>query len=114
MRISDWSSDVCSSDLPLRLVSGSPANLSLVGSVMRAPWSWRAGRGRRPVAGWRGVPGARPHRAGRPDRKSVVEGQRVLVRVDLGGRRIIKKKNNQLEVNTVDTHTIFNRQILRK
>src|SRR3546814_17515506 len=28
------------------------------------------------------------------DRKSVVEGTRVSVRVDLGGRRIIKKKNN--------------------
>src|SRR3546814_12077161 len=27
------------------------------------------------------------------DRKSVVEGKRVSVRVDLGGRRIIKKKN---------------------
>src|SRR3546814_13552458 len=29
------------------------------------------------------------------DRKSVVEGKRVSVRVDLGGRRIIKKKNKQ-------------------
>src|SRR3546814_19861725 len=28
----------------------------------------------------------------RKDRKSVVEGKSVLVRVDLGGRRIIKKK----------------------
>src|SRR3546814_16967239 len=28
------------------------------------------------------------------DRKSVVEGKSVSVRVDLGGRRIIKKKNN--------------------
>src|SRR3546814_18330863 len=28
-----------------------------------------------------------------PDRKSVVEGKRVSVRVDLGGRRIINKKN---------------------
>src|SRR3546814_12429663 len=27
------------------------------------------------------------------DRKSVVEGKSVAVRVDLGGRRIIKKKN---------------------
>src|SRR3546814_14844060 len=27
------------------------------------------------------------------DRKSVVSGKRVSVRVDLGGRRIIKKKN---------------------
>src|SRR3546814_18610637 len=29
------------------------------------------------------------------DRKSVVSGQRVSVRVDLGGRRIIKKKKNK-------------------
>src|SRR3546814_15896104 len=30
--------------------------------------------------------------AGAEDRKSVVQGKRVSVRVDLGGRRIIKKK----------------------
>src|SRR3546814_18851552 len=29
------------------------------------------------------------------DRKSVVSGQRVSVRVDLGGRRVSQKKNNQ-------------------
>src|SRR3546814_14400274 len=29
-----------------------------------------------------------------PDRKSVVQGKRVSVRVDLGGRRIIKKRNH--------------------
>src|SRR3546814_17215509 len=32
--------------------------------------------------------------AGRIDRKSVVQGKSVSVRVDLGGRRIIKKKKN--------------------
>src|SRR3546814_20823444 len=32
-------------------------------------------------------------KANRGDRKSVVEGKSVSVRVDLGGRRIIKKKN---------------------
>src|SRR3546814_13041425 len=32
------------------------------------------------------------------DRKSVVEGKSVSVRVDLGGRRIIKKKNNTTRV----------------
>src|SRR3546814_16458486 len=30
-----------------------------------------------------------------PDRKSVVSGKSVSVRVDLGGRRISKKKNNR-------------------
>src|SRR3546814_20865589 len=35
------------------------------------------------------------HRA-RVDRKSVVEGKSVLVRVDLGGRRLIKKTNTYM------------------
>src|SRR3546814_11276879 len=35
------------------------------------------------------------------DRKSVVEGKSVSVRVDLGGRRIIKKKKqNKHKINT--------------
>src|SRR3546814_18793186 len=38
-------------------------------------------------------------RSGRKDRKSVVEGKSVSVRVDLGGRRIIKKKK------TIDKRT---------
>src|SRR3546814_13665761 len=38
--------------------------------------------------GGRGVSGPR-------DRQSVVSGTGVYVRVDIGGRRIIKKKNNQ-------------------
>src|SRR3546814_14553826 len=33
------------------------------------------------------------------DRKSVVQGKSVSVRVDLGGRRIIKKKKNQRKHN---------------
>src|SRR3546814_14261470 len=37
----------------------------------------------------------RPKLYHRSDRKSVVLGKSVYVRVDLGGRRIIKKKNNQ-------------------
>src|SRR3546814_11339093 len=32
------------------------------------------------------------------DRKSVVEGKSVSVRVDLGGRRIIKKKNKKINI----------------
>src|SRR3546814_19404617 len=47
----------------------------------------------------RSAPALRPARA-RPifasrDRKSVVEGKSVSVRVDLGGRRILKKKNKK-------------------
>src|SRR3546814_14537089 len=36
----------------------------------------------------------------RRDRKSVVEGKSVSVRVDLGGRRIMKKKNNTTHTQT--------------
>src|SRR5256885_15279645 len=61
----DWSSDVCSSDLRRAR--------RIRNAGRRAPgrrgWSWR------PQRPWR-------------DRKSVVEGKSV----DLGGRRIIKKK----------------------
>src|SRR3546814_17118126 len=53
------------------------------------------GRGRRSDAG-RTVPerDRAKLRRDRRDRKSVVEGTSVSVRVDIGGRRIIKKKNN--------------------
>src|SRR3546814_17523142 len=37
--------------------------------------------------------GANEQLLGRLDRKSVVQGKSVSVRVDLGGRRILKKKN---------------------
>src|SRR3546814_18064580 len=37
-------------------------------------------------------PPPRPHRVPALDRKSVVQGKGVYVRVDLGGRRIFKKK----------------------
>src|SRR3546814_10937129 len=88
MRISDWSSDVCSSDL---------------------------GRAARPTAPGRarGRPGRRARRAGRrrpracrADRKSVVKGKSVSVRVDLGGRRIIKKKNTKHEKKNKIKNTV--------
>src|SRR3546814_14197236 len=44
-------------------------------------------------------PTGTPLRVGSSDRKSVVYGKSVSVRVDLGGRRIIKKKN---KMNTTD------------
>src|SRR3546814_18522370 len=37
------------------------------------------------------------------DRKCVVEGKSVSVRVDIGGRRIIKKKNTNVNTHTNDT-----------
>src|SRR3546814_14895480 len=87
MRISDWSSDVCSSDL-----TWWQRRLARKG----APTFYRGSRGKdqavrdRP----RQSPG-RHRRVAAPrhkDRKRVVEGKSVSVRVDLGGRRIINKK----------------------
>src|SRR3546814_18702006 len=43
--------------------------------------------------------GVQRPRKGFGDRKSVVKGKSVSVRVDLGGRRIIKKKNINIEEN---------------
>src|SRR3546814_15894143 len=93
MRISDWSSDVCSSDLlgqPGRRGPGTPVRLR---ARSRRAAGWR----RLQTRPGRGAGGGAVHldRSGRreQDRKSVVEGKGVSVRVDLGGRRIIKKKN---------------------
>src|SRR3546814_12975678 len=106
MRISDWSSDVCSSDLDLPrntpridnrrkgltmlqnylpvlifLVLGGVIGLVLLtlGTFLapRHPYSEKDS----------------PYECG--DRQSVVSGKSVSVRVDLGGRRLIKKKNSE-------------------
>src|SRR3546814_11224815 len=92
MRISDWSSDVCSSDLstdkrhffspPGLAFRGAPVGLSSCYDPKNNPVQERHSHESIP---WK----ARTHR----DRKSVVEGKSVAVRVDLGGRRIINKKN---------------------
>src|SRR3546814_16871293 len=98
MRISDWSSDVCSSDLlPLASREVSPhqqaSTLFSVGEFLDA----------RPIAlgfgpggnGWRHSFCAACFCAKQSDRKSVVSGKRVSVRVVPGGRRILKKKTNK-------------------
>src|SRR3546814_11691059 len=89
MRISDWSSDVCSSDLD-RAADG----------AVRADGLDRldlAGRLRRGGLGL--TDHAARERGGGRDaaraRKSVVLGKSVSVGVDLGGRRIRKKKNTK-------------------
>src|SRR3546814_15896728 len=119
MRISDWSSDVCSSDLDFALVdriadmfdepfadasalptyrvcelareevtvalSGDGADEAFAG-YRRLVFQHQEEKLRGLIPGFlrRGVLG---------DRKSVVSGKSVSVRVDLGGRRIIQKKN---------------------
>src|SRR3546814_16799752 len=107
MRISDWSSDVCSSDLLLKrvrkgwyssdlLLSEVPAETVVVRSSMddkpadecwseKQPW-------RRPERSLMGNP-SRLHR-GRPERKSDAKGQGVLVRVEIGGSSTVQKNKN--------------------
>src|SRR3546814_19568528 len=91
MLISDWSSYVCSSDLF--------TNLDEPLLRMRLAQDFYARRGYRKAVGefqvyvhgiWR-LDGLSWRLA--LDRKSVVSGKRVSVRVDVGGRRRIKKKN---------------------
>src|SRR3546814_11791776 len=83
MRISDWSSDVCSSDLAsLRSFAPSPEDdsESCVGGRRLVVFRNRA-QDLAPAA-----------RSARSEERRV--GKSVSVRVDLGGRRIIKKKND--------------------
>src|SRR3546814_19165884 len=96
MRISDWSSDVCSSDLEARSeVAASPASGSgSAGSACLATeWSW-VRRGLAPAA-----------KTADPDRKSVVEGKGGSVRVDLGRRRIIKNKTCAIHLQLICQNT---------
>src|SRR3546814_14716100 len=108
MRISDWSSDVCSSDLPVErrhLVLHEPGalvqdpvhhvGLGVAEPLQRGQLAERgdAVEHEPDVVEGRGVVSHGADTTG-GDRKSVVEGKSVSVRVDLGGRRILKKKKN--------------------
>src|SRR3546814_17711527 len=131
MRISDWSSDVCSSDLGiiplqfLKAVLPEPASLgettrgkTNIGDIATGQKDGQqktfyiynvcdhedayAETGNQAVSYTTGVPamigaamiltGAWEGKGVFKDRKRVVQGKRVSVRVDIGGRRSIKKK----------------------
>src|SRR3546814_8637871 len=113
MRISDWSSDVCSSDLP------NCAAAACCGRCTRCakPTTCRSRHATcwsRPIAtcgDWRTdcrccatrrYTRCRTMRttasASRPDRKRVVKGKSVSVRVALGGSRIIKQKKKKTSI----------------
>src|SRR3546814_16932433 len=111
MRISDWSSDVCSSDLKCgeqrrraHRPVGAPPLARPAGRLASRFEAGRAGPARRDQAArsaaagggdfrpWQYRDGGPRHQARRVDRKSVVWGKSVSVMVDLGGGRSIKKK----------------------
>src|SRR3546814_16439366 len=98
MRISDWSSDVCSSDLytipaPRGSRAGcAPAQVEKWGRARRAgskKWAARGGPSWKGGSEGRGGGG----NAARSEERRV--GKECVVRVDLGGRRIIKKKKRE-------------------
>src|SRR3546814_15918523 len=106
MRISDWSSDVCSSDLPAGgrdpvLPADVRAAPGLAGDCPRLP----IGTEDPALAGPPDPPAAGVRRHDRRlDRKSVVYGTSVSVRVDLGGRRILKKQTAPPPTHTTPLH----------
>src|SRR3546814_12665706 len=110
MRISDWSSDVCSSDLHVAALLGlhDKTNLFITDEGLWRPDCYVPAFARRypfvlgttseqerlAVCSDESYPGINDTDGiALLDRKSVVSGQSVSVRVGLGGRRIIKKKN---------------------
>src|SRR3546814_14195682 len=106
MRISDWSSDVCSSDLVYPAFPDDAKGLLAAAVEDPNPvlffehkHLYRTTRGDVPDEYYTTPIGkARLVREGQDasiDRKSVVEGKSVSVRVELGGRRSNKKKNRR-------------------
>src|SRR3546814_10728932 len=95
MRMSDWSSDVCSSDLGAPYECSAPERIRRFSEMVfeagiSAPI--RTPRGRDIDAACGQLKTAAEKKT---DRTSVVLGTRVSVRVDLGGRSIIKKAYRQ-------------------
>src|SRR3546814_14251404 len=110
MRISDWSSDVCSSDLPTAQVykgaSERTTDMYIHNLLTPQKRAWRGMAGAGLAPGTRRKQQALAFRGQRlrnkeglfpsvfpalSDRKSVVSGQGVAVRVAHGGRRSIRK-----------------------
>src|SRR3546814_19487347 len=107
VRISDWSSDVCSSDLiPERVYKNAPPHLRTIFELGKA-WGKRDflvydgerlnfdDHYRASVAFGRVLADRLRVRTGDRARKSVVAGTRVSVRISPGGSRTIKKTNKK-------------------
>src|SRR3546814_14623526 len=104
MRISDWSSDVCSSDLIVldnleaiklgrdRRRDGRDGRIAFFGDI--GGGTGGIGMAHRHDPAFAQEMPRLAERLRMADRKSVVQGKSVSVRVDLGGRRIIQKNTN--------------------
>src|SRR3546814_19678970 len=107
MRISDWSSDVCSSDLCLALKAGRESGKQRRANARNDGQHHHLdARGNHIAEYTLGQERCLVPERKRQDRKSVVEGKSVSVRVDLGGRRIIKKKNKTHRKSEITTQKI--------
>src|SRR3546814_18441445 len=114
MRISDWSSDVCSSDLAVlpelpELRSRTPHGaLDVLPAAARSARTAQARQ--RPVRLGRAnrLGGRGPSELRAPgDPKSVVEGNSGFVRVDSCGSRVIYKKTQHIDV-VIKTEPVLN------
>src|SRR3546814_18237711 len=113
MRISDWSSDVCSSDLVRQYcwwTKSEKLSKSTCRSRLKRPICKLILSSRGPNRSSSSLLPCRVSQASSAatniDRKSVVEGKSVSVRVDLGGRRIIiKKKTTQCKIENNEVQT---------
>src|SRR3546814_18886240 len=112
MRISDWSSDVCSSDLTLarerhlyeqKVTARADYEQAQAEAAAAAAEARRAQVAAGAANVTRDGSGAivASTISGRVERTSVVKGKSVYVRVDLGGRRNIKKKRNNYTTTTI-------------
>src|SRR3546814_14738199 len=111
MRISDWSSDVCSSDLAAQARAGVrlrshrdrrvPSRPGLPPARRRHHAPYRAGGAERRAGG--ACPGAGGRRGEKVARKGGGEGKGVSVRVVLRWRRYSKNKRNNNRLQLMPT-----------
>src|SRR3546814_19168090 len=107
MRISDWSSDVCSSDLHIARTFRRRRPGNFPPCTLSKHWC-RAGASASPCSSRRAsmtccfhsacpetCPASPSGSSAKTYRKSVVKGECVAVRVDPGGRRFLKQQHNR-------------------
>src|SRR3546814_14197984 len=112
MRISDWSSDVCSSDLPAQITCNGYTGLHPSGQVRSfvIPFADEYSDGgvfgsnaddhaiaHSSMAEINDSPALQTSHSGAYDRKSVGQGQSVAVGVERGGSRIIPKRKRVIK-----------------